>query len=371
MSFLDNLRDNFLQDRAPETYTNVAVISDTSTEKIVNFSFGSLDVRIMQFRDVDHTDTKSYVQSKRAKELEERSSQKMQAIEPPMDKDLQDYLMAEAITGCNISRTAKYRFTVPRPAAVEESEDEKAVLKARRKRKEWYETLRLETIRHFWVDNDETQRAALRQEASASASAAQSDFDLRLAMDAIRREDSSRVQDAFYQHHKDNAAAEDPGIYDHVQKDLLLVLDKHGETVLCYAGRLFQRLFGEDRLQKTTGAAWKWSALPPLPLPNTARHMVDELMRSKYPDIDLEKATTPEELEGRPMCVAHYGTWAEMGHPNPENVSTDCAVCSLKVLPRVVPLCVRQTTQLTGFGCLAARSFSPLTRSSISASSAR
>jgi hypothetical protein len=37
--------------------------------------------------------------------------------------------------------------------------------------------------------------------------------------------------------------------------------------------------------------------LPPLPLPETNRHMIDEFIhQTKHPEMDLEKATSLEEL---------------------------------------------------------------------------
>ncbi|RYP74737.1 hypothetical protein DL770_007556 [Monosporascus sp. CRB-9-2] len=67
-------------------------------------------------------------------------------------------------------------------------------------------------------------------------------------------------------------------------------------------------------------ATKQWAGLALLPQPNTRRHMVDELMRRQHPELDMELATTPQQLEERAMCIVHYGTWAQQGHTNPEFV---------------------------------------------------
>ncbi|CAJ2507121.1 Uu.00g083070.m01.CDS01 [Anthostomella pinea] len=48
--------------------------------------------------------------------------------------------------------------------------------------------------------------------------------------------------------------------------------------------------------------------------------MVDDYIRVKHPEMDLEKAQTLQEIEQRHQCVVHYGTWAPQGHTNPDNV---------------------------------------------------
>ncbi|RYP39850.1 hypothetical protein DL767_001969 [Monosporascus sp. MG133] len=144
--------------------------------------------------------------------------------------------------------------------------------------------------------------------------------EIQAIIDEISNEDASLSQDHFYQHHKDWAAAADPTIYASIDKDIFVVLDRNGSVILCSVSRIFQRTFGAATMAKVEDAIKKWSAIPLLPQPNTARHIVDELIRRDHPELDMEKAATPQELEERASCVVHYGTWTNKGHSNPATV---------------------------------------------------
>ncbi|KAK8031926.1 hypothetical protein PG990_001660 [Apiospora arundinis] len=98
--------------------------------------------------------------------------------------------------------------------------------------------------------------------------------------------------------------------------------------------KLLYFLFQKSSAAKVEDAVRKWAALPPLPLPETSRHMVDEMIRLEKPHQDLEKATTLKEVEERVQCVVHYGTWAMKGHVNPDHIFKTIDTRLARSLPR-------------------------------------
>lgn len=181
-------------------------------------------------------------------------------------------------------------------------------------KKKWYKELRTKVTRDFWVTLTTEQREEIRTEAKAPTT------DVTSAMKTIAAEDRSHSQDYYYRHRKDWAASDQTEIYTPVRKDIFIGFDRAGKLVIAAVSDLFQRLFGSSTQNKVTDAVQKWSKFAPMPRPNTSRHMVDELILQTHPELVLELATTPQELENRPMCVTHYGTWAEKGHRHPKQV---------------------------------------------------
>ncbi|KAK8040878.1 hypothetical protein PG994_013885 [Apiospora phragmitis] len=94
------------------------------------------------------------------------------------------------------------------------------------------------------------------------------------------------------------------------EEEAVVVLDKDSKVILTKFSKLLDCLFPSKSVAKLEDAVRKWTALPPLPLPETSRHMVDEMIRLENPHMDLEKATTLKGVEKRVQCVVHYGTWA-------------------------------------------------------------
>lgn len=90
--------------------------------------------------------------------------------------------------------------------------------------------------------------------------------------------------------------------------------------LVCKTSNLFQLLLGSKTMDKVLDDVRKWTSLPPLPLPDTTRHAVDEYIRQQHPEVDLERARTLEELKARFSCVVHYGVWAMKGHTNPLHI---------------------------------------------------
>ncbi|RYP41504.1 hypothetical protein DL767_001009 [Monosporascus sp. MG133] len=280
-------------------HSDFTVLEDTQTQKTVEFSVDSLSVRVSQYKDVTYSNKDSYTNAQRAVRVEDQSTRKLDPEEAAISREVQSFLLAKALSSDDYAIGC--RVTLPRPAEAQG-------------RKKWYKDMRTNVTRSFWLDHDSEGRSRIRAEAKHPPG------ELLTYINEIAKEDHSFGFDHFSQHIKDWKAAADPAIYTPIDKDVFVLLDRNGDSILCSVSRLFQRLFGEATVRKVVDAVKKWSELPPLPEPNTTRHMVDELIRRHHPELDMEKATTAEELIQRPMCVVHYGTWAMKGHMNPKNV---------------------------------------------------
>ncbi|RYP68108.1 hypothetical protein DL771_006850 [Monosporascus sp. 5C6A] len=175
--------------------------------------------------------------------------------------------------------------------------------------------MRVESCRRFWVGTARKERDEIR-----GAAAAQPSDELASIIVQIQREDNGPTKDCFWEHQRDQGAAADEEIYKKVFKDIVSILDEDSKVLFCKFKRLFQFLFGENGKNKVDDTIRKWSSLPPLPVPETARHMADDLIRQQHPELDLEKAQSLEELEQRYQCVVHYGTWAMQGRTSPDLV---------------------------------------------------
>ena len=284
------------------------VIRDTPKDTTVEFTLEGYACRVSQFRDVLFSDPSSYGAASRAQEVERKSAEKIDRVEGEMGRAVANYMMAIAMSkgdsppGNQKKMKIWYKNFLTK-VTLDPPDSQK-------KRKIWYRNLRMKVTRAFWVELSPQEREELRQAAKTEPLPEE----LRSLIAKVETEDHSYDQDYYYQHHKDWTAAEDPSIYPRLDKDILLVLDKDGNTILAMVSKLFQSTFGEKTMAKSTEAALKWAAIPHLPQPDTARHMVDELVRKKHPELDMELAKTPKELEQRAVCVVHYGTWAQRGH---------------------------------------------------------
>ncbi|KAI1077664.1 hypothetical protein F5B20DRAFT_592706 [Whalleya microplaca] len=298
--FLTGIKASFIDDKM-DKYTNVVNLRDDATEKTIEFEYNSMKARISQFKDVFVHQRESYYNTQRALDTEIKSTAKMNLIEDMMGRNVENYLMAKRISSGNVPPMGQYRPSKTRPEGGE-------------KKKEWYKELRQCVIRAFWMDNSQADRDRLR------SIAREPEVDLQPTIAKIESEDRSISQDFFYQHLRDSAAASDPTIYRRIEKDVLVILDGNGDLILCSVSQLFQHLFGSALVDKVNTAAKQWTGLVPLPRPSTARHAVDEFILRSHPELNMELAITPQELEERPMCVVHYGTWAMKGHPNPKDI---------------------------------------------------
>ncbi|KAI0482193.1 hypothetical protein GGR56DRAFT_684736 [Xylariaceae sp. FL0804] len=283
------------------------VIRDTQDDLVVKCAVQGLSARIVQYRDVDLTVEDSLRKADRARRVAQKSRLKMEAIEPALTRAVEDYMMADRITRGEAPSMPLFR---DRPG-----QDDGDDPMPREDPKQWFKTMRADSNKQFWVGTSRAMRDEIRQAATKPPPT------LSPALTCIAEEDDSRSQDVFWEHQRDEAAAaagED--IYETLDEDIVAVLDKAGVVLVCRVRGLFQTVFGEERMRKADEAVRKWSALPPLPVPDARRHMVDDWIRTRHPELDLEKARTVAEVEQRHQCVVHYGTWAARGRRNPDHV---------------------------------------------------
>ncbi|KAI1085746.1 hypothetical protein F5B20DRAFT_16302 [Whalleya microplaca] len=270
------------------------IVRDTPEELIVDTNIEMLDVRLIKLKDVSCKDKTSYRNSTRSKRVEKLSEKRMATSESPISREVQNFMMARRMSKGEAPKMPMHRATIQNPQGSEN-------------RKSWYKSMRHDSCRTFWVKTTREQRDTIRTEAR------QPTAELLPLLQQIQEEDRSLTRDYFWEYQRDIAATEDTGVYEHIDKDILIILDKHSGLLLCKFRGLFNFLFGEYEVSKVEEAIRKWTSLPPLPLPETSRHMVDDFIRdTKHPEMDLEKATTLEEIEARHQCVVHYGTWASM-----------------------------------------------------------
>lgn len=260
-----------------------------------------MEVRLVQLHDVSNLNKASYEKAARAVKLEKQSNDKMEAIEPQMGRNLENFLMAERMHKGEAPVMPMHR---PTSQNSEPSQN----------RKQWYKEMRQDSTRTFWVKTTREQRDNIR------TAAAKPPMDLLPIIEQIRQEDKSRTQDYYWQHQRDEAAAADEELYENVSEDIVIVLDKDSQILLCKFRGLFQLLYGSRVMMKVDDAVRKWSGLAPLPVPDTSRHIVDDFIRQTHTELDLEKAHSVEEIEKRHQCVVHYGTWAMRGRRNPDHV---------------------------------------------------
>ncbi|KAH9886813.1 hypothetical protein F4778DRAFT_757805 [Xylariomycetidae sp. FL2044] len=271
-----------------------SMVCNTPDEISIDHTVLDLTVRVTQLKDISYKDRSSYHQARRAKEVERRSCEKMTSIEPPMGRDVENLIMARRMNNGEAP---------PMPSHLDGTDN----------KKEWYEQMRVDSVRSFWIEHTLEERAALRAEAQRQPPA-----ELQPLIDQIRLGDKSGSRDLFWEHQRDESAAAEPGIYKLVDRDIVIILDQDSELILCKFKSLFGHLYSQQSIDKVDQAVREWSSLLPLLIPDTTRHMVDEWIRKeKHPEMDLEKATTLQEIEQRHQCVVHYGTWAMRGHTQP------------------------------------------------------
>ncbi|KAH9898988.1 hypothetical protein F4778DRAFT_181082 [Xylariomycetidae sp. FL2044] len=278
------------------------VVRETAEELVIDCSIEGYKVRLMKLHDVSYRAKDSYKRSTRSKTLERQSDEKMAPVEPPMGRNIENFLMAQRLNSGEAPVMPMHRPTLEKPQGSQN-------------RKEWYRTMRHDSCNTFWVKMNRQERDAIRVKAE------QPSPELTPLLAQIQKEDGSHTKDYFWAYQRDELAASDGKIYDEIDTDLLVVLDKDSELLVCKFNGLFQLLFGEYELSKLEDALRKWASLPPLPVPDTARHAVDTFIRAtRHPEMDLEKAETLEEIEERQQCVVHYGTWAMKGRRNPDRL---------------------------------------------------
>ncbi|KAK8066589.1 hypothetical protein PG997_013336 [Apiospora hydei] len=289
------------------------IVRNTEEEVVVEHQVQGFSVRIMQMCDVSVFDPKSYCNATRSRRLEHLSDQRV--AEAPMSRDVENMLMAKRME----------RGEAPKMPMHRDGTENK---------KFWYKVMRSESYNVFWVGTSREERDVLREEAKHLDS--RRDPALEPLIAQIEKEDRSQSKDYFYHYQRGRAAATDDAIYEKPNHDIVIVLDKDSKVVLAKFSKLLDFLFHEKSVAKMEDAVRKWTALPPLPLPETSRHMVDEMIRLENPHMDLEKATTLKEVEKRVQCVVHYGTWAMKGRLNPDHIHKTLDSRLARGLPRKV-----------------------------------
>ncbi|KAI0017432.1 hypothetical protein F4780DRAFT_796150 [Xylariomycetidae sp. FL0641] len=275
---------SFLEDMASNGLTRIRaegeMVEETDDRLIIDSTVEGLRMRTVQLKDVSCASKESYKKSDRAKKLAAASATRMNDLEPAQTRDEENYLMAKRIS---------IGEAPPRPPTNPTNNTSQL---------HWYKSMRLDANRAFWLRTSRQERDEVRAAAQNPAD------ELLPIIEQIRTQDKTHSKDHFWEYQRDETAIKSPSLYEHFDQDIVLFVDKDADIVACRFSGLFQLLF----------------ALPPLPIPDTDRHMVDELIRQHHPELDIEKAQCVEEIEQRAQCVVHYGTWAMKGHRNPDDV---------------------------------------------------
>ncbi|KAI0394287.1 hypothetical protein F5Y17DRAFT_466372 [Xylariaceae sp. FL0594] len=300
-----SLVQSFLADlvrNGPETArTEGTVIKDSDNDLVISLTAHGLQVRVWQLKDVDCKDKESYRNAPRAKSTDKASTQLMEKTEPIMGRAVENLLMVQRIAQEKAPCMPMYRKTKANPLP-------------RENRKPWYKEMRLGACRQFWLKTTREQRDEWREQAQNPPP------ELKSLTDQIKAEDKSHTVDSFWSYQRDEAAAAVESIYTTLTEHIIVVFDKNDQVVLCRFQSLFQFLYGEGTIKTMNSTIRQWSAMPALPLADNTRHMVDEYILQKHPELDLEKARTLKEIYKRHQWVVHYGTWAMKSRSNPDHI---------------------------------------------------
>ncbi|KAK8013915.1 hypothetical protein PG990_007211 [Apiospora arundinis] len=193
------------------------MIRDTLEELVVTFSVNNRMCRLMWAKDLDKNDDSSYSNSKRAR----LSAQKATRLftEPIMSIKEQQYLMAK------FSDTST-------------DSQERQTLKL-------LTTLRNMAREHFWLHMDAAQREAVRE---AVAKEEEIDPEFEPGLTVIRANwqkrwnNGKRDPDYYRNYLVDSLAAE--SVWEMVDEDIVLVLDKNRQLVFVHFEKLVQTLYG-------------------------------------------------------------------------------------------------------------------------------
>lgn len=284
-------------------------IRDTPEEMVVTFQLGKKSVRLMQCRDLDVTDEKSYNKSTRARTSQANTD--AQLDEPLMTPHITQYVMAQIWTNSN--KGDKYINTEP---LTKWKEGADGIPKCKPGKKA-FAKLRMDAQEHYWLHMTPEQREALRQ--SCDAGLIDDDPKLKSQLELVKQNwpsswnSEKRYPDYFRAYVTDKRAAEN--VWEHATEDIVIVLDKKGQVIFANIENLAETLFGRHMTHLLERCLDMWSYFVPLPSPESARHVVDSYILKLHPQLDPSNATV-ETLPNAKMCVAHYGCWAMMGDPH-------------------------------------------------------
>jgi hypothetical protein len=104
-------------------------------------------------------------------------------------------------------------------------------------------------------------------------------------------------------------------VWEHVQEDIFVVVDKNNQVVFANIEHLAELLLGKHTTRVMERCMDVWSFFIALKAPESKRHVLNDYIRHIHPELDPSKATV-EQLQNAKMAVAHYGCWADQGDPH-------------------------------------------------------
>lgn len=276
---------------------------DDAFEVVATFKMSSRKIRLMQAKDLDVKNPKSYNQSSRAK----LSAKKSRDIvpEPSMKISVQQYLVAKHLITSHSQELAKSG----QKQESTESDDEGDSLDM-----DILEKLRALAQEQYWLLSTKSEREDYNSTAEKPATSHPPNLQtsIRLVKAAWPPKwDNGRYDPDFFRNHLEDQGAA-AKVWQLLDEDVFIVTDANRRIVFANIENLGQLLLGEKGMQTLYRCCDMWAFFTPLPLPETARHVVDAHIRRIHPEHDPAKATVATLPNAR-MAVAHYGCWAARG----------------------------------------------------------
>ncbi|KAI1811335.1 hypothetical protein GGS20DRAFT_593292 [Poronia punctata] len=267
---------------------------DDESELVVTLRLGNRTVRLMQARDLDVNDPKSYNKSNRARTATKKAREAL--TEPAMLISVQKHLVATRLVGSHEHKI------------LGQGKDMDII------DIDLLEKLRALVQEEYWLLSTKSEREAYTRAAEQPRSSLPSTLQRALQIVEVawpRKWDNGRYDPDFFRNYlEDQGAAEK--IWTLVKEDVFVVTDAHRRVVFANIEKLADELLGEEGMQMLYRCADLWTFFTPLPLPETSRHVVDAHIRRIHPELDPAKATV-ETLPNARMAVAHYGCWSPRG----------------------------------------------------------
>lgn len=304
------------------------ILADNDTEIVVIFVIGSKSVRLMQAKDVDVDDPKSYAATKRA--VMSAADAKQYTPDPAMTVGLQQYLMALKIGDEDEWKELEKRKESIRlkQEELQNAGSDKELSKKKRiqLRKEnnkysnhcakFFLKLRDAVREDYWLIKTRVQREELRT--ASQAAGLTEDQELYSKLNTVKENwrphwNSSRLAKDFFHHYLiDQTAAQ--YAWTLVEEDIFVVTDKNRRVVFANMEKGGEFLFGKEAMEVLVRCLDMWKFFSPLPAPESCRHVVDNFIRRQHPELD-PAAVTIDHLANAVMAVAHYGCWASKLDP--------------------------------------------------------
>lgn len=309
------------------------IIADNDTEIVVTFRVGSKAVRLMQAKDVDVDNPKSYGATKRA--ASSAADAKRCTPDPAMTVELQQYLMALAIVDRDEWKELNKRKEAIRVKREDlQTEDLNKELRKEKRIQLYKDTnkynnhcarfflnLRDAIREDYWLLKTPVQREQIRTASQQAHSAGEQEFssNLNTVKENWRpRWNSSRLAKDYFHHYLiDQTAAEHAWAL--VEEDVFVVTDKKHRVIFANLENAGELLFGKKAMEVLIRCLDMWKFFSPIPAPESCRHVVDNHIRRQHPELD-PSAVTIEHLANAVMAVAHYGCWSHRLDPHGENI---------------------------------------------------